>query len=87
MNSELREKFAAQAHRSWTGWMRYLFALSKTDEQGNVTIPEHWAKHWERQMGTDYADLSQEEKHSDRKEADQYLEILTGVRKINEQNY
>ena len=76
MNNDLREKFAAQAHVSWSGWMRYLFAFSKTDGVGDVVIPEHWATHWERLMETDYSHLTEGEKESDRREADEYLALL-----------
>lgn len=71
----LREKFAAQAHEAWSGWMRHLFEKCAHNTNGTSTVPVWAVENWERQMETPYADLSEEEKESDRKEADEYLAI------------
>lgn len=73
----LRERFAAQAHEAWSGWMRHLFhhgAVSVTS-RGEVIIPGEYAASLRRQMNTPYAELSEAEKESDRAEADKYLAI------------
>lgn len=79
-----REALAAYAHKAWSGWMRYLF--SKCDftmpvilsalENGSVIIPKEFVERWMRQMNTEYVDLPENEKESDRKEADEILAIL-----------
>lgn len=73
---ELREQLAALAHEQWTGWMRYLFNKCRLTDMGDVVIPKSSALHWQRQMGTPYADLSETEKDSDRDEADRVLAVL-----------
>lgn len=68
---ELRELFADLAHKQWSGWMEYLFSKCDT----NFTLPEWAVERWQRQMKTEYANLSEEEKNSDRDEADKMIII------------
>lgn len=78
--SDLREELAALCHRQWSGWMRYLFYKCETENLswGTLTkIPEAYAQRWRRQAETSYADLPEEEKESDRKEADRLIEVLS----------
>ena len=73
----LREQLAALAHEQWSGWMRYLFSRCEPFRDG-YRIPHESALRWERQMSASYAELSEAEKESDRKEADRVLALLTG---------
>ena len=75
-----RELLADYAHRAWSGWMHYLFTRSITYDDGSVKIPATLAKRWKRQMTTHYIDLPENEKESDRKEADEIIAIV-GKRK------
>lgn len=72
MNKQ-RERMAEAAHDAWSGWMEYLFGKSQTLEDGSVVIPASLVERWKRQMHTPYSELSEEEKESDRAEADRYL--------------
>ena len=72
----MREKLAENAHNQWIGWMSYLFMKGEFKDDGTWVMPEWAVKRWTRQMLTDYNNLSEEEKDSDRKEADLILEIL-----------
>lgn len=74
---DLREQLAALAHdEQWTGWMEYLFGLSRRNPDGSVTIPAEHVARWMRQMATPYAQLSEQEKNSDREEADRVLALI-----------
>jgi len=73
---ELREKLAELAHSQWSGWMDYLFSKSVSKAGGTCMIPAWAVKRWHRQMKTPYSELSEEEKDSDRKEADDVLEMF-----------
>ena len=73
---DVREKLSDYAHKSWSGWMEYLFSKSDENEDGSVTISKDLVYRWKRQVETDYEDLSEEEKDSDRDEADKMLKIL-----------
>ena len=74
--ARLREQLADQEHERWSGWMKYLFSQCTKDEFGNIMISLIYAERWQRQIGTPYSELSEEEKDSDRKEADNTLRLL-----------
>ena len=75
---ELREKLAKLAHEQWSGWMIYLFSKCSCHARldGIRIIPEWAVKRWARQSNTPYDELSEEEKDSDRTEADKFLSLL-----------
>jgi len=56
--------------------MRYVFSKSERNIYGTITIPKSDVNRWERQMNTNYDDLLDEKKESDRKEADDIIEII-----------
>ncbi len=72
----LREKLANYAHHAWSGWMEYLFKKGCYNTDGSFTIPKSFVERWSRQMHTPYSELSEQEKDSDRKEADEMLLIM-----------
>lgn len=86
-----REALADCVHKAWTGWMKYRFQRSKqcqrgahegtclvpdTAGPGAVIIPADLVARWERQIATPYVDLPENEKESDRKEADKMLALV-----------
>jgi hypothetical protein len=77
-----REKLANLCHEQWSGWMEYLFSKCFAEvgqfdkDTGNLIIPEWAVNRWRRQMRTPYAELPENDKESDRKEADRFLAIL-----------
>lgn len=73
---ELREKLAAQEHERWSRWMRYLFEQGVIEVDGTWTMPAWAVVRWDGQMTTPYSELSEKEKDSDRKEADQTLVLI-----------
>ncbi|MCP5018942.1 MAG: hypothetical protein GY938_27240 [Ketobacter sp.] len=72
---ELREKLAAQQHEIWAHWMKCLFSQC-IDDTDYILIPIDKAIRWKRQMLTDYADLTEPERESDRDQADKIIAIL-----------
>jgi len=75
MSDNIREQLADYAHDAWSGWMRYLF-----DNWNQTNIDR-----WRRQMTTPYAELSEKEKESDRKEADRIMEIVNKELKLEQE--
>lgn len=82
-----REKLAELCHEQWSGWMKYLFSQCTTEKQiiisangnkniTNIIIPSWAVERWMRQMKTEYQDLSEAEKRSDRREADKFIRLL-----------
>ena len=75
--SDKREELAAYAHDAWSGWMDYLFSKCVTNEGiVGIVMPLDCVDRWKRQAATPYADLPEEEKASDRDEADKMLAIV-----------
>ena len=75
-DAELIERLADAEHASWSRWMAYLFTRCAFNADGSVTISERDYVHWQTQVITPYADLSEREKESDRKEVRHILPIL-----------
>jgi len=71
-----KEILAEYAHNAWAGWMKYLFDKSVKNKNGTVTIPKWAVDRWMRQSKTKYHDLPEEEKDSDRSEADLMISIM-----------
>ncbi len=66
----------------WTETWKNQDNTSSFDVKEYTSVIPRWAvDRWSRQVATDYQDLSEEEKNSDRKEADRVLniEISKGV--------
>lgn len=73
---QAREELAAYAHEAWSGWMTYMFSKGEFAD-GFWVMPEWAVNRWRRQMNTLYADLPEDEKESDRAEADKMIEIIS----------
>jgi hypothetical protein len=76
---DTREALAEYAHEAWSGWMKYMFekmhAVSHDGENTSMVMPAWAVERWTRQANTPYADLPENEKESDRQEADRMLAI------------
>ena len=72
---KLIEKLADVEHQRWADWQKYLHSKCKRIE-GNAVIEEKDFKHWERQIKTDYKDLSEAEKDSDREQVMRYFNLI-----------
>ncbi|MBM4340625.1 MAG: hypothetical protein FJ110_13915 [Deltaproteobacteria bacterium] len=71
-----RELLSSYAHEAWSGWMKYMLKKTTPGFNGTVIIPRKLVERWTRQMNTNYRDLPEDEKNSDRDEADQILSII-----------
>ena len=72
----LREGLADVQHEIWSNWMRHLFSVSTMNEDGSVTIPADKVERWQRQIKTPYSELTEQEKDSDRDQADKILGVI-----------
>jgi hypothetical protein len=73
---ELIERLADKEHASWARWMDYLFSKCWKDGNGCMVIQEALVDQWQRQIDTPYAQLSEQEKQSDRNEVAHILPII-----------
>lgn len=71
------EELASLAQESWSGWMTHLFGKSQLNADGSITIPAAYVKNLQRQVDMTYAELPEDEKDSDRKEARKVLDIFS----------
>lgn len=73
---EFLEIGANLEHNRWSSWQAYLYGKCVRNEDGSLTIPVDSVRHWQRQIDTPYAELSEPEKESDRREVRTYLPLL-----------
>ena len=80
---ELRENLAAYAHEAWGGRMKHVFRQCvlyqehiSRDTESDFVIPAWAVEKGARQMNIPYDELSEEEKPSDRLQADKILAIV-----------
>jgi hypothetical protein len=68
----LVEMLAEYAHKAWSGWMIYQFAICDCVSW----MPPDLYNRWYRQAHTEYKDLPENEKESDRIEAYKILDVI-----------
>ncbi len=73
--TSLREKIASEQHAIWSHWMKYMFTQGIYNKDGSWIMPAEKVERWSRQMNTDYVDLTDKERESDRDQADKVLAI------------
>jgi hypothetical protein len=84
VESELMEKLASIEHIRWAKWQVWVHnRLQYTELKGDdgnkyayylMTSDDY--ERWEKQINTDYQDLTESEKESDRREVRSYLPLL-----------
>jgi hypothetical protein len=74
-----REKIASVQHDIWSHWMAHLVACCEPTEDMELIIPSDKVRRWARQMNTTYEDLSEDEKKSDRDQADKIISAIKGM--------
>lgn len=72
---EALEAVAAECHNQWSGWTQYFFSRMAKDG-ARWLLEQVWVDRWTRQIETPYAELSEAEKDSDRREARKILAAL-----------
>jgi hypothetical protein len=70
------EQLAAVEHERWSHWQRYLHSQCVPGGDGSLIIPAALVSRWTEQMSTDYADLTEAEKESDREQVRKYLLVI-----------
>lgn len=86
------EEGAALEHARWSRWQAYLhmFLTYHEIKDGDRTIACYLLsadvyERWERQIATEYKELSEEEKESDRKEVREYLPLVRSIAALSKQ--
>ena len=74
--NELFEKLADIEHQRWSDWQKYIHSQGAVLPDGGLELPSELVRQWERQIATDYADLSEKEKESDRDQVRRYWSLI-----------
>ena len=85
---DLIEKLADIEHQRWSDWQKYVH--DKCGYSGKIKmycIPTDLFDRWERQIRTDYKDLSEAEKDSDREQVKRYLPLIKQTLKSQEEDF
>lgn len=69
-------RLAAIEHERWAHWQRYVHDQCQRQEDGSLIVPADIAAHWEIQIETPYAELSEQEQESDREQVRRYLPAI-----------
>jgi len=72
----LVEELAALEHQRWAHWQKYVHDNGRRQPDGSIVLAADLVVRWERQINTRYADLTAEEKESDREQVRRYLPLL-----------
>ena len=80
---ELIEKLAAIEHKRWAHWQRYLHSQCLKNDDGSLTFPADLVKKWNKKIDTDYFNLTESEKDSDREQVLKYLPLLNSFTLTN----
>jgi len=76
--NELFEKLADIEHQRWSDWQKYMHSkILPSGKDGICEIGEAFIIGWERQIKTNYKDLSEKEKDRDREQVMRYWELLS----------
>ena len=70
------DELADLEHARWAHWQKYLHGKCETRSDGSLVIPSELAFHWQRQIDTPFAELSEDEKASDREQVYKYLPTI-----------
>jgi len=70
------DTLASIEHERWSHWQRYMHDKGKKQNDGSLLLPEELVARWERQIATPFAELSDEEKNSDRDQVRRYLYVI-----------
>lgn len=73
---DILERLAAAEHERWAHWQRYMHSKAIRNSDGSLTIPAELVTRWERLMKTPYAELTEDERQSDREQVLRYLPLL-----------
>ncbi len=73
------DTLAAIEHERWAHWQRYMHSKGRTLSDGSLLLPADLVARWKRQVDTPFAELTEDEKDSDR---DQIREYISAIAKL-----
>lgn len=75
----LVEQLASIEHERWAHWQRYMHDKGERRPDGSLVLPAELVRHWDAQIATQYADMNEGEKTSDREQVRRYLPVIAAA--------
>ena len=72
----LLEQLAAIEHERWAHWQRFMHGKGERTPDGSLVLPADLVAKWERLIETPYAQLTDNERESDREQVRRYLPVV-----------
>lgn len=83
VNGEIYEELAAIQHDIWASWQKYVhdhkLRRVRIGLDTSYTLSVKDVERWNRQIITPYADLTENEKDSDREQVDKFWHLICGL--------
>lgn len=73
---DIIEDLADIEHERWAHWQRYMHDKCEHRLDGSLVIPSDLVAQWERQIATNYCDLTEQERESDREQVRKYIPTI-----------
>lgn len=70
------EILASIQHEIWSHWMQYQFSICAENQNGDLVVPKEKVERWKRQIETNYSELSESEKQSDREQVLKFIHLI-----------
>lgn len=74
--SKAMEALADIEHQRWSHWQKYMHSKCERQADGSLLIPQQLVERWERQIATDYVNLTEKEKQGDRDQVEKYIPTI-----------
>jgi hypothetical protein len=66
-------------HERWSHWQKYMHDKGERQSDGSIVIPAELVAQWDRQIETPFAELSDDEKDSDREQVRKYIPTVARI--------
>lgn len=73
------DRLADIEHERWSHWQKYMHEKGVRQEDGSMVIPADLVAQWDKQIETPFAELSEDEKDSDREQVRKYLPAVVDI--------
>lgn len=73
------DTLAAVEHERWAHWQRYVHSKGTRLADGSLQLPANLVARWEKQIATPFAELTQEERDSDRDQVMLSISVIASL--------
>ncbi len=66
-------------HDRWSHWQKYMHQKGERQPDGSLLISADLVAQWDRQIQTPFAELTDDEKESDRDQVRKYIPVVANI--------